>query len=305
VRAVLADAGPCVLVACSGGADSLALAAAVAFEAPRAGVRAGLVTVDHGLQAGSDEQARRVATLGWELGFDPVEAITVTVDPAEGGPENSARAARYVALESTAEAFGASLLLGHTLDDQAESVLLGLGRGSGPRSIAGMRTVDRRSSALRLRPFLSLRRATTEQACAALGLEPWRDPQNDDPSFRRVRLRHEVLPLIEDVLAGGVAEALARTANQVQDDLDALDRWAGEFEIGEELAVGPIAILPRAVRTRVLIAWARAAGVGALTAEHVAALDAVVTDWRGQGPIDLPGGRRAVRASGKLRMTGG
>jgi tRNA(Ile)-lysidine synthase len=305
VRAVLADAGPCLLVACSGGADSLALAAAVAFEAPRAGLRAGMVTVDHGLQEGSAEQARRVAALGYELGFDPVEVIAVEVDRADGGPENAAREARYAALESAATCWGASLLLGHTLDDQAESVLLGLGRGSGPRSIAGMRTVDRRLSVPRLRPFLGLRRATTQQACAALGLEPWDDPQNADAAFRRVRLRHEVLPLLEDVLAGGVAEALARTARQVQDDLDALELWAGEFDAAAELAVDVIADLPRAVRSRILMAWAQAAGARPLTAEHVAALDALVTDWRGQGPIDLPGGRRAARASGKLTMSRG
>src|SRR3954447_2316412 len=173
-----------VLVACSGGADSLALAAATAFEAPRAGVAAGLITVDHGLQDGSADRAARVAALGYELGLDPVEVIRVDVT-GPGGPEAAARTARYAALEAAAEALDASVLLGHTRDDQAETVLLGLGRGSGPRSIAGMRAADGRY----LRPFLDLRRATTAAACAALDLTTWDDPHNDDPAFQRVRLR--------------------------------------------------------------------------------------------------------------------
>ena len=118
------------------------------------------------------------------------------------------------------------MLLGHTRDDQAETVLLGLGRGSGPRSIAGMRRREGRY----LRPFLDLDRATTERACAALGLPVWHDPHNVDPSFRRVRLRREVLPLLEDVLGGGVAAALARTADLLRADVDALDHLAAERE---------------------------------------------------------------------------
>jgi tRNA(Ile)-lysidine synthase len=299
-----------VLVACSGGADSLALAAATAFEAARAGVPAGLVTVDHGLQDGSADQAARVAALGHELGLDPVETIRVDVGTA-GGPEAAARTARYAALDAVAAAWDADVLLGHTLDDQAETVLLGLGRGSGPRSITGMAAGDGRY----LRPFLGLRRATTEAACAALGLTPWADPQNADPSYQRVRLRREVLPLLEDVLQGGVTEALARTAELLADDLAALDEWAAaEFsrlvpassahtptKPGAELEVGGLESLPRAIRTRVLRAWAARAGAQPLTAERTAALDALVTDWSGQGPIDLPGGVCVRRTSGRLQ----
>jgi tRNA(Ile)-lysidine synthase len=301
-----------VLVACSGGADSLALAAAAAFVAPRLGIAAGLVTVDHGLQDGSGAQASRVAALGYELGLDPVEVVRVTVG-ADGGPEAAARAARYAALAQVAAALEADVLLGHTLDDQAETVLLGLGRGSGPRSIAGMRAVtEGAEGGWWLRPLLGVRRATTAAACAALGLEPWQDPHNGDPSFRRVRLRTQVLPLLEDVLAGGVAEALARTASQLQDDLDALDQLAQCWPrcgardgvsrrngANTELDIGGLDGQPRAIRSRVLKAWAEDAGAGPLTATHVATLDALVADWHGQGPVDLPGGRRAVRASGK------
>jgi tRNA(Ile)-lysidine synthase len=302
VRAVLAGSDGPVLVACSGGADSLALAAATAFVAPRAGIRAGLVTVDHGLQPDSAKQAQRVAELGFELGLDPVEQLQVDVGSA-GGPEAAARDARYAALAATGDALGAQILLGHTLDDQAETVLLGLGRGSGPRSIAGMAAVDGRY----LRPFLGLRRATTEAACAALGLEPWRDPHNADPRFQRVRLRSEVLPLLEDVLQGGVAGALARTAELLQDDVAALDEWAdrvvrasagsGDAERGQ-LEIDVIEMLPRAVRTRVLRAWA--ASPEPLSAERTAALDALVTAWHGQGPVNLPGGVAVRRTSGRL-----
>jgi tRNA(Ile)-lysidine synthase len=296
VRAALPGGGT-VIVACSGGADSLALAAAAAFEAPRAGVSAGLVTVDHGLQPGSDTQARAVVQLGYELGFNPVELIRVRVGSA-GGPEAAARTARYGALDRVAAALDADVMLGHTLDDQAETVLLGLGRGSGPRSIAGMRPVDGRYR----RPFLGVRRATTHAACEALGLTPWQDPHNADPSFQRVRLRREVLPLLEDVLQGGVAEALARTAALVQEDLDALDQLAAAHRHGGELPVAELAELPRAVRTRVLRAWIHAHAAEPLTAERTAELDALITAWHGQGPIDLPGSFEVVRASGRLSL---
>ncbi len=326
VRAALS--GP-VLVACSGGADSLALAAAVAFEAPRAGIPFALTTVDHGLVGGSAAQAGRVAAIGYELGFDPVTVVPVTVGRA-GGLEAAARAARYGALAAAADALGADVLLGHTLDDQGETVLLGLGRGSGPRSIAGMVLRSGRY----VRPLLRVRRATTAAACAALGLPVWEDPANSDSRLQRVRLRREVLPLLEDVLQGGVVEALARTADLVRDDLDALDAWAAELAarpprapraprgalgaLGDQeaptvenrqfaavdhragLGVAELVGLPRAVRTRVLRAWALGSGADELGRGHLLALDALVTAWHGQGPLDLPGGLRVLRASGRL-----
>jgi tRNA(Ile)-lysidine synthase len=295
VRAVL-QPGRTVLVACSGGADSLALAAATAFEAPRAGACAGLVTVDHGLQPGSERRAADVAQLGFELGLDPVELVAVQVGTA-GGPEAAARHARYGALDAVAAALDAQVLLGHTLDDQAETVLLGLGRGSGPRSVAGMAAEDGRY----LRPLLGVRRTTTEAACAALGLAPWDDPHNSDPAFQRVRLRREVLPLLEDVLQGGVAEALARTAELLRDDLDALDEAARQVLAGTgTLPLERVADLPRALRTRVLRRWTAELGAAPLSAERTAALDALITDWHGQGPIELPGGVAVRRTSGRL-----
>ncbi len=288
--------GP-VLVACSGGADSLALAAAVAFEAPRAGVPAGAVTVDHGLQAGSAERAASTAALLRDLGLAPVLVRRVQVGTA-GGPEAAAREARYAALSAAAAEHGARVALGHTRDDQAETVLLGLGRGSGPRSLAGM-------AALRppwWRPLLDLPRATTRAACAAQDLPVWDDPHNTDPAFTRVRLRAEVLPLLEDVLGGGVAAALARTAALLREDTEALDELAAAVPDPTDCAA--LAALPAALRRRVLRRWLLAAGTTDLAAVHLHAVDALVVAWRGQGRVDLPGGAGVVRASGRLALHG-
>lgn len=292
-----------VLVALSGGADSTALAAATAFVTARTGRPAGAVVIDHRLQDATAAQAARAGNLAYELGLDPVHVLGVDVGTA-GGPEAAARDARYTALSAVARAADALVLLAHTRDDQAETVLLGLGRGSGPRSIAGMRARDGRY----VRPFLDLPHGTTVAACAALGLPVFHDPHNRDPRFTRVRLRHEALPLLDDVLGGGTSAALARTAALLREDLDALDGLAGELgarlgiERADALAVDPLGGPPRAVRTRVLRAWLHGRGVGPLTAAHLGALDALVAAWRGQGPVDLPGGWAVVRASGRLEL---
>ena len=227
VRRCLADLEPgdLVLAACSGGADSLALAAALAHEAPRLSLRGGAVTVDHGLQAGSAERAGRVAGVLDQLGLDPVHRVSVTVPagPGRGGPEAAARTARYAALEQVAEQAGAAaVLLGHTRDDQAETVMLGLARGAGGRALAGM---PARRGRFR-RPLLGVARATLREACAALSLEPWDDPHNADPAYARARVRHQALPVLEEALGPGVAAALARSAAQLSEDCDALDAIA-------------------------------------------------------------------------------
>ena len=217
--------GDLVLAACSGGADSLALAAALAHEGPRCGLRAGGVTVDHGLQAGSAAVASEVTRVLTGLGLEPVVCLRVGVsrEPGHGGPEASARTARYAALADAAHRTGAAaVLLAHSRDDQAESVLLGLARGSGPRSLAGMPECR---GAYR-RPLLGVGRATLRAACAALGLQPWDDPQNADPAFARARVRHQALPALEAALGPGVAEALARSARQFRADAELLDDLA-------------------------------------------------------------------------------
>jgi len=301
VRGCVADLAPgdLVLVGCSGGADSLALAAALAFVAPRGGLRAGGVTVDHGLQEDSAGRAASVASVLSGLGLDPVRQVSVSVERA-GGPEAAARSARYAALSSVAAELGAAaVLLGHTLDDQAETVLLGLARGSGPRSLAGM---PPRRGVFR-RPLLGLRRPVTAAACAALGLDPWEDPHNADRRFARVRVRLDALPALEAALGPGVAEALARTAGQLRADAEVLEKISAERTRGDSpLSASSLAGLPGAVRTRVLRSAALAAGcpAGALTAGHVARLEELVTGWHGQRWIDLPGGVRASRRAGKL-----
>lgn len=309
VREALADVprDALILAACSGGADSLALAAALAFVAPRLGLRAGLLTVDHQLQPGSAQRARTVAETAAEMGLTPAEVLTVDVGTA-GGPEAAAREARYAALAEAADRLEAeAVLLGHTRDDQAETVLLGLARGSGPRSLSGMAT---RAGRYR-RPLLHLPRDTTVAACRAQDLTPWDDPHNEDPRYTRVRVRRKVLPLLEAELGPGVAEALARTAALARQDADALDEWAETAyrncalsDIGGsvKVVVAELEKLPDAVRRRVLRRAAIAAGVpsGALSATHVLAVDRLVTHWRGQKAVDLPGGLSAVRRYGTL-----
>jgi tRNA(Ile)-lysidine synthase len=305
VRDCLRDLAPgdLVLAACSGGADSLALAGALAFIAPRAGLRAGGVTVDHGLQDGSAARAAEVTSALSALGLDPVLDVAVAVD-GRGGPEAAARAARYEALSQVAERTAATaVLLGHTLDDQAETVLLGLARGSGPRSLAGM---PPRRGVFR-RPLLGLRRADTIAACAALGLRTWDDPHNGDRRYARVRVRLDVLPALEAALGPGVAVALARTADQLRADAEVLENISSErFRGGSPLSASSLAGMPAAVRTRVLRQAAVEAGcpAGALTSGHVARLSELVTDWHGQRWIDLPGGVRASRRSGQVWFTG-
>ena len=284
-RALLGVDGP-VAAAVSGGADSLALAAALAFERP--GSLA--LVVDHGLQPGSAQFARSAADVCAGLGLVP-HVLTARVEPGEG-PEAAARAARYAALGAAAEEHGlAAVLLGHTLDDQAETVLLGLARGAGARALAGMAPVRGRY----LRPLLGVDRATTHAACTEARAVAWQDPHNDDPAYARVRVRRRVLPVLEAELGPGVAAALARTAAQLREDADALDALTPDTD---DVAV--LAALPAALRSRALKRWAERECGAAVTAAHVDALRALVEAWHGQGAVGLPGGVRAVRRDARL-----
>jgi tRNA(Ile)-lysidine synthase len=308
------SASALVLVALSGGADSLALAAATAFEAPRANLRAGAIIVDHGLQAASADVAKRAAEQARQLGLDPVIVTRVQVG-TEGGPEAAAREARYHAYAEATEETGASaVLLGHTLDDQAETVLLGLARGSGAGSLQGMaatvpfelmpRSIEAPESRsqgprLLLRPLLGIRRSDTEAFCADAGLEPWHDPHNLDPAFTRVRVRTRILPVLEKELGPGIAVALARTAEQLREDESALDHFAEELiedlaehaEAGIALAVRGLEANPPALRQRIIrLAVSAEFGV-AISRAQTLEVARLVTDWRGQGGVHLPGVR--------------
>lgn len=313
IRENLADlsADSLVMVALSGGPDSLALAAGLAFEAPRAGLRAGAVIVDHGLQPGSTDVAHTAAHAARELGLDPVIIKRVNV-MAVAGPEADARTARYGAFDEVISERGVgAILLGHTMDDQAETVLLGLTRGAGATSLSGMKPIN----GVYRRPLLGLRRLTTVAACSDQGLEPWHDPHNDDPHYTRVRIRQNVIPLLEAELGPGVTEALARTADQLQQDAEVLDALAAEVLptvliplLGEEgvrsasLKISEMEKLPDAVLNRVIRRSALEVFGVSLSANHTAAISRLVTQWHGQGEAHLPG-IRVERQGGLLLLT--
>ena len=296
------EPGDSVLVACSGGADSLALLSAAVFEGHKIGLRVIGATVDHGLQDGSAEHAAGVVEQMARMGVDETASARVLVEARGLGVEAAARRARYEVLEQMREHFGASrVLLGHTRDDQAETVLLGLTRGSGGRSLAGMR----RSFDHYVRPLLDVTRDDTLTACQVEGLEVWNDPHNDDLGYTRVRVRRRVLPVLEDQLGPGVAANLARTADQIRDDVELLDDMAEAAyrRLADGLAVDEVARTPRALLTRVL--RLAALDAGAIDAElfrvHVLRLlDLVAGDLRGE--VQLPGHVTAYVEGGRLRF---
>lgn len=296
--------GELVLVALSGGADSLALAAATRFVTTKRGLRAGAIVVDHGLQSDSATVAERAAGSARAVGLNPVEVVSVVVG-SDGGPEAAAREARYAALRDSAAQLGSVLVLtGHTRNDQAETVLLGLARGSGPGSLRGMPELEDGIG----RPLLDVTRDTTRAAALAEGLEPWDDPHNIDERFTRVRVRHSVLPVLESELGPGIVDALARTANLVRDDDDALDLLAAGMahqvlsDVPVSFAAVDLASRPRALRSRIIRIAAHRAWGTTLTHVQTRAVDALLVDWHGQGPVDVTGGS-VVRHDGRVVFT--
>ena len=304
---------PLLLVACSGGPDSLALAAIAAHFARRGDVRVGAIIVDHDLQEGSAEVAAQTAQTLTDLGIHPVITEKVQVPAGNMGPEMAARTARYTAFEKAAEATGArAVLLGHTLDDQAETVLLGLSRGSGTRSLAGMPPVRVEGGVTYLRPFLGLRRTDMLDICDAETLTPWIDPTNTDQSLMRARIRHSVLPYLEEHLGGDVARSLARTASVAGPDAEYLDEQA---QVAYEQALLPggtavrgieredavlldraqVAALHPALRLRVLAAACKAAGGENPGFERLQALDSFAAEYAVAGPVQMPGHVSAYR----------
>ena len=298
------SAGDRILVAVSGGADSLALAAALSKEVNNLSIACIPVIIDHQLQTNSGEVAETASTTLKKLGFERVEIRRVEVTQVDG-PEASARRARYEALSKIAEELDAkAIFLGHTKDDQAETVLLGLARGSGTRSLSGMaKRID-----IYRRPFLNNTRSETQAACTELGIEYWSDPHNKDLEFKRVRVREKILPLLESELGPGVSDALSRSAKLLRDDADALDEWANsvftKFD-PKNLDVEELSKLPRAIRSRVIRLAIHHAGapVGSLSSEHIEPVEALITAWKGQGAVSLPGGVTVARISGRLSLS--
>lgn len=298
VRTTLSNFSPgdLILVAVSGGADSLALAEAAKLEADKLALNLLGVTVDHQLQVGSDLQSESVVK---QLSFPClIEKVKVEITD---GVEASARRARYEALARVAKEKGAvAVLLGHTKDDQAETVLLGLARGSGARSLSGMAA----ETGIYRRPFLNITRAQTLAACKELKLNPWQDPHNDDLSYLRVRVRKEVLPMMERNLGPGISDALVRSANLLRDDADALDKLAADFwKEDNSLSIEALEALPKAIRTRVLRLALFEKGVMQLTADQIGQVDALISNWKGQGEVSLPSGVKVSRISGRLTLS--
>ena len=293
------EAGDKFLVAVSGGADSLSLAKALIVESEPLALQPIAITIDHQLQAGSELQAQRVENQLKEIGYDQVLVKKVLVF-LESGLEAGARDARYAAIgEGVEETKAVKVFLGHTRDDQAESVLLGLARGSGARSLSGMAP----ENGIYLRPFLSITREESEAACREWGLEFWNDPHNLNTEFTRVKVRREVIPYLEEHLDPGISRALVRSAALLRDDADALDLWA-ERE-ASDLDCERLAALPRAIRTRIIRRAALSAGAtpGQLTFEQVGAIDALICAWKGQGAVSLAGGVKVERISGRLSLS--
>ena len=230
-----------------------------------------------------------------------------------GGPEAAARTARHEALTAVAAKFDAeAILLGHTREDQAETVLLQLARGSGTRSISGMRPV----AGLLRRPLLSVPRdvvrTSAHEECAALGIAPWQDPHNSDSRFARVRLR-AALEVLHDSLGPGLTAGLARSAELAAEDADALEYWAQRVfselvrfrDARLELEISDFSRQPLAIRGRVIRRMCIDLGAQAqdVTRLHVLAVDALVSKWHGQGPVSLPGRVVAHREYGRLVVT--
>ena len=306
VRRELEDlnAGDTVIVAASGGADSSALAAGLLPECKAKAIKLIALIIDHGLQKNSADVAHEAKKELNKIGIENVEIRKIAVQVTDG-LEASARRARYAALNDVAKLHNAvAIFLGHTKDDQAETVLLGLARGSGTRSLSGMaQRID-----IYRRPLLSISREQTEAACEEIGIKFWRDPHNQSMEYTRVRVRENVLPMMEKEIGPGVSDALVRSAKLLRDDADALDQWADEVfdELDPiSLDIPTLESLPRAIRTRVLRKAIYLAGApsGSLSADHIEPVESLITAWKGQGPVSLPGGVTIERISGRLSLS--
>ena len=302
VKPWLNDSAQPVLFGCSGGTDSMALAVALFME--RSNTKVIPIVIDHGLQEGSAQITLQTVDRLKQIGFTQVESARAQVTMTDG-LEASARRARYQLFNQFIETYQPKyFLLAHTLNDQAENVLLGLARGSGARSLAGMAVKNN----IFVRPLLKISREVTIAACSEAGIEIWSDPHNEDLRFTRVRVRKNLLPIIEDNLGPGITEALVRSADLLRDDADALDGFASEYFNQADpfsLDVKELERLPKAITTRVLrlAIYKAGAPAGSLSAEHIAAAQALISDWHGQKEVSLPGNVKLLRNSGRITLS--
>ena len=280
------------------------MALAIALFAECGGEKVIPVVVDHGLQPNSDQITAKVVAQLKTIGYKRVETAVAQVIVTDG-LEASARRARYKVFHQFIDSYQPKyFLLAHTLNDQAETALLGLARGSGARSLSGMATQNN----LFVRPLLKITRQMSEAACAEAGINFWSDPHNQDLKFARVRVRKNVLPTLEENLGPGITEALVRTADLLRDDADALDGFANEFFAqvdSKNLEINDLERLPKAIRSRVLRLAIYQAGApsGSLTAEHIEAAEALISNWHGQKEVSLPGNVKLLRNSGRIVLS--
>ena len=295
VRELLAELklnqGSRLLVACSGGPDSMALAAACAFEVPRAGHRVGAVVIDHGLQEDSESVAQDAANRCRELGLEDSSVLRAKVEKSGDGLEAAARDARYRALEEErAKQSAAYVLLGHNRDDQAETVLLGLARGSGLRSISGMPKVD--SDRKLARPLIGISREDLRQSCLDQAIEFWDDPHNQDEVFARVRVR-KLAEKLEQSLGPGFQAALARTAELAfeAEDYLTLEAQARLADLSKEkgLDIQVLSEMHPALRKKVLQLHLQSIAGGSISRSQVLEAEQLVSNWHGQKKLDLSG----------------
>lgn len=292
VASVLEPGGTYV-VAVSGGADSMSLAAACAFLATK-GHSFYTVTVDHGLQEDSAHISRRTREVCAALGLDG-EVVAVQVSQTSAGVEADARTARYRALDQVARTRGAAgILLAHTQTDQAESVLLGLLRGSGARSLAGMRV----RTGVYIRPLLGVTRAETEAATTAQNIPVWHDPMNRDPAFMRVKVRTQLMPALANVLGPGVEANLARTAHLLAMDSDELESQThSDRYVRGDVLDHSAADLPPALRTRVIRDWLwQFSPTNESGYLHIMEIDQLLTGQRA-GAVSCPPAARVTRTA--------
>ena len=280
------------------------MALAIALFAECGGEKVIPVVVDHGLQPNSDQITAKVVAQLKTIGYKRVETSVAQVIITDG-LEASARRARYKIFHQFIDSYQPKyFFLAHTLNDQAETALLGLARGSGARSLSGMATQNN----LFVRPLLKITRQMSEAACAEAGINFWSDPHNQDLKFARVRVRKNVLPTLEENLGPGITEALVRTADLLRDDADALDGFANEFFAqvdSKNLEINDLERLPKAIRSRVLRLAIYQAGTpsGSLTAEHIEAAEALISNWHGQKEVSLPGNVKLLRNSGRIVLS--